>query len=84
MHTIFDSTTDSFQEFHDRFVADVDLYKSTGQLFPNSPIPEHVVNISMIPWTSFTGFNLNVNTDFMLDNLQLSLSFFNRTKGFLF
>lgn len=30
---------------------------------PKTPIPENTVSISIIPWTSFTGFNLNINNN---------------------
>lgn len=59
--TIFTSTDEGFKKFYDNYVSDTDLYNGTGKMFPKTPIPENVVNISMIPWTSFTGFNLNVN-----------------------
>ena len=74
MYTIFDkkselfsaistNTEGGFQKFYDDYVADAKLYNGTGKLFPKTPIPENVVNISMIPWTSFTGFNLNINNN---------------------
>lgn len=74
MYTIFDkkselfsaistNTDEGFKEFYDNYVSDAELYNSTGKMFPKTPIPENVVNISMIPWTSFTGFNLNVNNN---------------------
>jgi len=74
LYTIFDekselfaaistNTDEGFKTFYDNYVSDAELYNGTGKMFPKTPIPENVVNISMIPWTSFTGFNLNLNNN---------------------
>ncbi len=74
MYTIFDKKTELFsaiftnideglKKFNDNYISDTELYNGRGKMFPKTPIPENVVNISMIPWTSFTGFNLNVNNN---------------------
>ncbi|WP_078378700.1 type A chloramphenicol O-acetyltransferase [Sutcliffiella halmapala] len=74
LYTIFDqkselfsaistNTDEGFKKFYDNYISDAELYNGTGKMFPKTPLPENVVNISMIPWTSFTGFNLNVNND---------------------
>ncbi|MGE8205883.1 type A chloramphenicol O-acetyltransferase [Heyndrickxia sp. NPDC080065] len=74
MYTIFDKKSElfsaistnangNFKKFYDMYVSDVELYNGAGKMFPKTPIPENVVNISMIPWTSFTGFNLNINNN---------------------
>ncbi|MCB5235566.1 type A chloramphenicol O-acetyltransferase [Niallia circulans] len=74
LYTIFDSKSETFSaiwtkvkndfnEFYDMYVSDVEKYNATGNLFPKTPIPENTVAISMIPWTSFTGFNLNINNN---------------------
>ncbi|WP_308636523.1 type A chloramphenicol O-acetyltransferase [Paenibacillus silvisoli] len=74
LYTIFDHESETFsgiwtdvrndfQEFYDCYLSDVKNYHGSGKLFPKSPIPENTFSISMIPWTSFTGFNLNINTD---------------------
>ncbi|GAK09165.1 type A chloramphenicol O-acetyltransferase [Geomicrobium sp. JCM 19038] len=47
----------TFQEDYDRDVAE---YNHIGGLFPKTPIPANTFPISMIPWNSFSGFNLNV------------------------
>jgi chloramphenicol O-acetyltransferase type A len=60
---IWTPITNSFEIFHDRYLADIDQYNGTGKLFPKTPIPENTISISMIPWTSFTGFNLNINNN---------------------
>ena len=72
LYTIFDKETlqfstlateysPDFGTFKQRYLADLAAFSNTGKLFPQKSIPENVINLSMIPWTSFTGFNLNVN-----------------------
>ena len=39
---------------------DINKYKSSKQLFPKDNLPKNHFNISMIPWVSHSGFNLNV------------------------
>lgn len=74
MYTVFDRPSelfsgiwthahDDFIPFYERYLADVERYNGTGKLFPKTPIPENLLSISMIPWTSFTGFNLNVTNN---------------------
>lgn len=60
----------TFAEFHRDYLADVEKYRDTGKLFPKQPIPKNIANISMIPWASFTGFNLNINNN---DNYLLPI-----------
>lgn len=73
-YTIFDGKTHTFSgiwspissgfsEFHAQYEEDVEKYKGTSRLFPKSPIPDNNFPISMIPWSSFTAFNLNINND---------------------
>lgn len=78
-YTIFDKKTctfsgiwspnlPTFSEFHSQYEKDVEKYNGTSSLFPKIPIPENNIPISMIPWSSFTAFNLNINNggDFLL------------------
>lgn len=78
-YTIFDKKTHTFSgiwspnlanfsEFHSQYEKDVEKYNGTGSLFPKTPIPDNNIPISMIPWSSFTAFNLNINNggDFLL------------------
>lgn len=52
-----------FKEFYDLYLFDVEKYKASGELFPKAFIPENMFSISVIPWTSFTGFSLNINNN---------------------
>ncbi|MGE6258401.1 type A chloramphenicol O-acetyltransferase [Heyndrickxia sporothermodurans] len=78
-YTIFDKETSTFSsiwspnlptfyEFHSQYEKDVEKYNGMGRLFPKTPIPENNIPISMIPWSSFTAFNLNINNagDYLL------------------
>jgi chloramphenicol O-acetyltransferase type A len=78
-YTIFDKKTCTFSGiwspnstdfsiFHSQYEKDIEKYNGTGSLFPKTPISENNIPISMIPWTSFTSFNLNINNggDFLL------------------
>jgi chloramphenicol O-acetyltransferase type A len=71
-YTIFDKKTCTFSaiwspnlthfsEFHAQYEKDVEKYNGTATLFPKTPVPENIIPISMIPWSSFTSFNLNIN-----------------------
>ncbi|ASW42810.1 type A chloramphenicol O-acetyltransferase [Clostridium isatidis] len=73
-YTIFDKKTATFSgiwsqvsvefsKFHSQYERDVEKYNGTGTLFPKKPVPENNFPISMIPWSSFTSFNLNINND---------------------
>jgi len=66
--SIWTQNSSSFAEFYDTYQDDVKKYNSLGQLFPKPPVPANNFPISMLPWTSFTGFNLNINNggDFLL------------------
>ncbi|USK35948.1 type A chloramphenicol O-acetyltransferase [Bacillus sp. F19] len=61
--SIWTNTFDSFNQFHKNYEADINEYNDAGKLFPKTPIPDNTFNISMIPWSSFTAFNLNINND---------------------
>jgi chloramphenicol O-acetyltransferase type A len=66
--SIWSSNLTAFSEFYSQYEKDVEKYNGTGSMFPKTPIPENNIPISMIPWSSFTGFNLNINNggDYLL------------------
>lgn len=70
---IWSENLTSFSEFHSRYEEDVKKYNGTGTLFPKTPVPENNIPISMIPWSNFTSFNLNINNsgDFLLPIITL-------------
>lgn len=59
--SIWTETSDIFNQFYKDYETDLKKYKGKIGLFPKSPIPENTFPISMIPWSSFTSFNLNIN-----------------------
>lgn len=69
-YTVFDKESETFSslwtEYNDDFEsfcrkAEQDMKKYTGGGFlPQNDAPENLLNISAIPWRSFTGFNLNL------------------------
>lgn len=74
--------TYTFAEFHRDYLDDVQKYQGTGKLFPKQPIPQNVVNISMIPWASFSAFNLNIkNNDNYLLPIVTASKFEKRSDG---
>jgi chloramphenicol O-acetyltransferase type A len=65
---IWSPVSDDFATFHTQYMKDVETYNGTGRLFPKKPMPEHHIPISMVPWSSFTAFNLNIGNggDYLL------------------
>ncbi|WP_312515992.1 type A chloramphenicol O-acetyltransferase [Anaerospora sp.] len=55
--------TDDFNEFYQNIQGDMEKYANNNDLFPKPDCPPNCVPISCIPWTSFTGFNLNLFDD---------------------
>ncbi|MCJ8014810.1 type A chloramphenicol O-acetyltransferase [Paenibacillus sp. KQZ6P-2] len=60
--SIWTPFSEEFQTFYDRYLQEIETYKNTKQLFPDTNEPPNTFPISSIPWVSFTGFNLIVNT----------------------
>lgn len=51
---------DRFDEFHDDAIRAMTTHRGTTEIYPQGKFPHNVFDVSSIPWTSFTGFNLNV------------------------
>ncbi|AKU19311.1 CatA-like O-acetyltransferase [Luteipulveratus mongoliensis] len=49
-----------FAVFHARMVETAGRYRDAIELFPQGGLPENTFDVSSLPWTSFTGFNLNI------------------------
>lgn len=49
-----------FRVFHENYHSDMLCYGEREGLVPKPNMPDNVFNISIIPWTSFSGFNLNL------------------------
>lgn len=52
-----------FSVFYDRYQKDIAKYGSVERFSPKENVPKNIFSVSIIPWTTFTGFNLNVYTD---------------------
>lgn len=73
-YTIFDKSSTLFSAIHTEmqptfaafyyaFLQDHKQYANRGQLSPKQPTPPNCFPISMLPWVSFTGFNLNIGNN---------------------
>lgn len=60
---LWTETTSSFECFYKNFESDLNQYSTLGGIFPKTPIPENTIPISMIPWSTFSAFNLNINNN---------------------
>lgn len=60
--------TPSFSEFYQRYLLDIQNYGEIKRFIAKPNMPANVLNVSSIPWVSFTGFNLNLPkiTDYLL------------------
>jgi len=52
-----------FSVFYDRYQKDIAKYGSVERFSLKENVPKNIFSVSIIPWTTFTGFNLNVYTD---------------------
>lgn len=70
-YTIFHEDTETFsdlwteympniEEFSRAYESDIQRYGSNRGMIGKPDIPENVFTVSMIPWTTFEGFNLNL------------------------
>lgn len=73
-YTIFHKETETFSSIWTEFTADyteflqdyqkdIDAYGERKGMFAKPNPPENTFPVSMIPWTSFEGFNLNLKKD---------------------
>ena len=59
--SIWTEFSPDYREFLSRYEADVETYRNAGTFAPKLKKPENCFDVSMLPWLSFTGFNLNVH-----------------------
>ncbi|MFC0237145.1 type A chloramphenicol O-acetyltransferase [Fictibacillus phosphorivorans] len=59
--SIWTEYSDHFHRFYKNYNGDIERYSSIKGLFTKQNEPPNSFPISMIPWVSFTGFNLNIN-----------------------
>lgn len=51
---------EDYQDFYTEYKKDIEIYGKKQGLIIKPDMPENVFNVSMIPWTSFESFNLNL------------------------
>ncbi|MCM3218855.1 type A chloramphenicol O-acetyltransferase [Bacillus cereus] len=61
--SIWTDYSSDFRTFYKNYEDDMRCYASVHGFFTKENIPPNVFPISSISWTSFTGFNLNINND---------------------
>lgn len=52
-----------FYRFNDRYDQDMERYRHVKGIFVKEDPPPNTFPISMIPWASFSGFNLNITSE---------------------
>ncbi|MFE6964194.1 CatA-like O-acetyltransferase [Agromyces sp. NPDC057679] len=50
-----------FGRFHEAAVAELATASTATEMFPQGGLPANVFDVSSIPWTSFTGFTLQID-----------------------
>lgn len=74
-YTVFQKESETFSNlwtayhpdyhiFSNRYETDMKLYGHISQMVPKPNVPENVFPVSMIPWSSFRGFNLNLKNGY--------------------
>lgn len=53
----------SFSNFYNACMQDISTYSGSTSMMPKPDMPRNTFNISSIPWTDFTAFNLNVHNE---------------------
>lgn len=58
--TIWTESDEDFSTFHNRYQEDMAQFGGIGGFSPKANVPPNHFSVSSIPWSTFTGFNLNV------------------------
>ncbi|MFK4760729.1 CatA-like O-acetyltransferase [Microbacterium sp. ZW T5_45] len=58
--SVWSSFDEDFSTFHDAAADVLARYRSATSMFPQQDVPENVFDVSSLPWTSFTGFSLQI------------------------
>lgn len=57
---IWTEFTEDYTTFYKQYQEDVERYSCSTQFAPKPGMPKNCFDISMLPWLTFTGFNINV------------------------
>jgi len=74
-YTVFNKTTETFSniwteykenydDFYTEYKKDIEIFGSVNKMEAKSNVPDNVFFVSMIPWETFDGFNLNIQKDY--------------------
>ena len=61
---IWTKYTPNINDFYDEYENDLKQYGNKKELNAKPNIPSNIFNVSMIPWTTFESFNLNLQKDY--------------------
>ncbi|NME36754.1 MULTISPECIES: type A chloramphenicol O-acetyltransferase [Fusobacterium] len=56
--------SENFEEFYKNYQKDVEIYGKNKSFIGKPQIENNLFNVSSIPWTTFTGFNLNLKNGY--------------------
>lgn len=82
---LWTSYNEDYQTFCQSYQQDIEQYGHLKSMTPKPQMPENVFNISMIPWASFEGFNLNLQKgyDYLLPIFTMGKYYEENGKYFL-
>lgn len=80
--SIWSNVPKKYEDFYDIYKSDVETFGKNKGVVGKPNMPENVFNVSMIPWMSFEGFNLNLQKgyDYLLPIFTFGKYFFENEK----
>ena len=80
--SIWSNVPKKYEDFYDIYKSDVATFGKNKGVVGKPDMPENVFNVSMIPWMSFEGFNLNLQKgyDYLLPIFTFGKYFFENEK----
>ena len=80
--SIWSNVPKKYEDFYDIYKSDVETFGKNKGVVGKPDMPENVFNVSMIPWVSFEGFNLNLQKgyDYLLPIFTFGKYFFENEK----
>ncbi len=80
--SIWSNVPKKYEDFYDIYKSDVATFCKNKGVVGKPDMPENVFNVSMIPWMSFEGFNLNLQKgyDYLLPIFTFGKYFFENEK----
>ena len=80
--SIWSNVPKKYEDFYDIYKSDVETFGKNKGVVGKPDMPENVFNVSMIPWMSFEGFNLNLQKgyDYLLPIFTFGKYFFENEK----